>query len=107
MNRSPLFASLWLSIAFLHPAHAQQRKAPLPDIPEVLKSVNAAITDRPPAGATLSIDSKTPLTPQQWDAIAALHVRSFAFAGTALDDAGMARLVAMDPVAVALNGSPL
>jgi hypothetical protein len=107
MNRSPLFASLLVSLALLAAAHAQQKKAPLPEIPEVLKSVNAAITDRPPAGATLSIDSKTPLTPQQWDAIASLHVRSFAFAGTALDDAGMSRLVAMDPVAVALNGSSL
>jgi hypothetical protein len=107
MNRPPLFASLLLSLALLTSAQAQKKATPLPEIPEVLKPLNATLTERPPAGLTLTIDSKTPLTAEQWDAIAALHVRSFAFSGSALDDAGMARLVALDPVAVALNGSPL
>jgi hypothetical protein len=106
MNRSPLLASFLVSLALLTSAEAQ-KKTPVPEVPEVLKGVNATLADRPPAGLTLSIDSKTPLTPEQWDAIAALHVRAFAFAGAALDDAGMTRLVALDPVAVALNGSPL
>jgi hypothetical protein len=106
MNRSPLLASLLLSLALLTSAHAQ-KKATLPEVPEVLKALNATLADRPPVGLTLTIDSKTPLTAEQWDAIAAMHVRSFSFTGAALDDAGMARLVALDPVAVALNGSTL
>jgi hypothetical protein len=107
MNRSPLLALFLSGLVLATAAQAQKKASPLPELPEVLKAANAALADRPPAGVTLTIDSKTPLTPQQWDAIAGLHVRSFSFAGTALDDAGMARLVAMDPVAVALNGSPL
>jgi hypothetical protein len=107
MTRSPLLALFLSSSVLLTAGRAQQKTAPLPEIPEVLKAANASIADRSPAGLTLTIDSKTPLTPPQWDAIAALHVRSFAFAGSALDDAGMSRLLAMDPVAVALNGSPL
>ncbi len=106
MNRTPLLASLLLSLALLTSAQAQ-KKTPLPELPEALKALNATIADRPPVGVTLTIDSKTPLTAEQWDAIAGLHVRSFSFTGAALDDAGMARLVALDPVAVALNGSTL
>ena len=107
MNRSPLLASLFLGLVLLTAAEAQKKTTPLPEIPEVLKPLNATLAERPPLGVTLSIDSKTPLTPEQWDAIAALQVRSFAFTGAALDDAGMARLVALDPIAVALNGSTL
>lgn len=106
MIRSPLLASFLLSLALLTTTHAQ-KKAALPEVPELLKPLNATLAERPQIGMTLTLDSKTPLTGEQWDAIAALHVRSFAFSGSALDDAGMARLVAMDPVAVALNGSPL
>lgn len=106
MNRSPLLASLVLGCTLLTSTQAQQ-KAALPEVPPALKALNATVAERPPAGVTLTLDSKTPLTTEQWDAIAALHVRAFAFSGGALDDAGMARLVALDPVAVALNGSPL
>src|SRR3954467_320308 len=93
--------SLLITLAFLTAAQA----APLPEIPEVLKPLNATIADRKPVGPTLSMESKTPLTAEQWDAIAGLHLRSFSFSGAALDDAGMARLAALDPETVFINGS--
>src|SRR4051794_13986525 len=86
MNRSPLLASLLLSLALLTSAEAQKKATTPPEVPEVLKPLNATLTERPPAGLTLTIDSKTPLTAEQWDAIGTLHVRSFAFSGSALDD---------------------
>jgi len=53
----------------------------------------------------LTVDSKTPLSASQWDAIATLRARAFSFGGSALDDAGMARLVALNPEMVTVNGS--
>ena len=100
----PLRLPLLLSFAFLTTAQAAP-KAPAPEMPEVLKSVNVTIADKKPEGPTLSVDSKTPLSAAQWDAIAALHLRSFVFIGAALDDAGMQRLAKMNPVAVTINGS--
>ena len=82
-----------------------QTKAPIPSVPEALKAAKASIADRKPGGVTLSVESKTTLTAEQWDAIAALRLRSFVFAGASLDDAGMQRLAAMDPEAVTVNGS--
>ncbi len=107
MNRLVLLATFLFSLAFATDAHAQKKAAPLPEVPEVLKPLQATITDRPPAGLTLSVDSKTPISSEQWDAIAALHVRAFSFSGAALDDAGMQRLAALNPEVVALNGSPV
>lgn len=105
MPRLALPPSLLLALALLTPAHAQNKPAPLPDVPEVLKSAKATLADRKPDGLTLSVDSKSPLTAEQWDAIAALRARAFSFSGSALDDAGMARLVALNPVTVTVNGS--
>jgi hypothetical protein len=96
-----------ITAALLHAADAPKPAAPLPEIPEVLKPLQATIANRPPAGLTLTVDSKTPITSEQWDAIAGLHVRSFSFTGASLDDAGMQRLVALNPESVALNGSPI
>jgi hypothetical protein len=100
---SPL-ASLFLACTLLT-AHAQHKPAPLPELPEVLKSVKGTLADRRPVGLTLTVDSKTPLSASQWDAIATLSARAFSFGGSALDDAGMARLVVLNPEMVTVNGS--
>jgi hypothetical protein len=107
MSRLPLLASFLFSFALLTAARAQKATVPLPEVPEVLKPLKATIANRPPAGLTLTVESKTPISPEQWDAIAALHVRAFSFSGAALDDAGMQRLAALNPEAIALNGSPI
>lgn len=96
--------SLLFGIALSAAAQAQS-KTPLPEVPEILKPLKAAIAERKPDGLTLSVESKTPISNEQWDAIAALHLHAFAFAGLSLNDAGMERLVALDPVMVMINGS--
>ena len=100
---SPL-ASLFLACTLLI-AHAQNKPAPLPELPEVLKSVKGTLADRKPVGLILTVESKTPLSASQWDAIATLRARAFSFGGSALDDAGMVRLVALNPEMVTVNGS--
>ena len=100
----PSLLSVLLSFALSTAAHAVT-KAQLPEMPEVLKSVKGTLADKKPEGLTLSVDSKTPLSAAQWEAITALHLRSFVFIGSALDDSGMQRLVAMNPEAVTINGS--
>ncbi len=105
MTNAPLLPSLLLGFTLLTSAHAQNKSAPLPVVPEVLKSAKATLADRKPDGITLSVDSKTPLSAEQWDAITALHARAFSFSGSALDDAGMQRLVVLNPVMVTVNGS--
>ncbi|MEY4483043.1 MAG: hypothetical protein RL693_495 [Verrucomicrobiota bacterium] len=115
MIRSLLLSSFVLSFALLTTAHAQNKKAAapevkpaaMPEVPEILKPLNATITNRNPVGLTLTIESKVPLSAEQWNAIAALKLHSFSFTGAALDDAGMPRLAMMNPEAVALNGSSL
>jgi hypothetical protein len=101
---SPL-ASLFLACTLLTTARAQNKPAPLPELPEILKSVKGTLADRKPVGLTLTVDSKTPLSASQWDAIATLRARAFSFGGSALDDAGMARLAALNPEMVTVNGS--
>lgn len=105
MTRPSLLLSLLLGLTLLTTAHAQNKPAPLPDLPEVLKAANAMLADRKPVGLTLTVDSKTPLSAGQWEAIATLRARAFSFGGSALDDAGMARLVALNPEMVTVNGS--
>lgn len=105
MPHSQLLFSFVLGLTLLTTAHAQNKPAPLPDLPEVLKSANATLADRKPVGLTLTVDSKTPLSAGQWEAIATLRARAFSFGGSALDDAGMARLVALNPEMVTVNGS--
>lgn len=105
MTNAPLLPSLLLGFTLLTSIHAQNKSAPLPEVPEVLKSAKATLADRKPDGITLSVDSKTPLSAEQWDAITALHARAFSFSGSALDDAGMQRLVVLNPVMVTVNGS--
>ena len=105
MTNAPLLPSLILGFTLLTSVQAQNKPATPPEIPEVLKSAKATLTDRKPDGLTLSVDSKTPLSAEQWDAIATLQARGFSFSGSTLDDAGMQRLVALDPVTVTVNGS--
>ena len=105
MTRPSLLVSLLLGITLLATARAQNKLASLPELPEVLKSVKGTLADRKPVGLTLTVDSKTPLSASQWDAIATLRARAFSFGGSALDDAGMARLAALNPEMVTVNGS--
>ncbi len=105
MTHSALLPVLLLGTTLLTAAHAQNKPAPLPEVPAVLTSAKATLADRKPDGLTLSVDSKSPLNAPQWEAIAALRARAFSFSGAALDDAGMLRLVALDPVTVTVNGS--
>ncbi|MEO6785363.1 MAG: hypothetical protein ABI318_04445 [Chthoniobacteraceae bacterium] len=105
MIRSSLPVSFLLGFALLTAVHAQNNSAPLPEVPDVLKPAKAVLSEKKPGGLALSVDSKTPLSAGQWDAIAALHARSFSFSGAALDDSGMQRLVALNPEAVTVNGS--
>lgn len=78
-------------------APPQNKPAPLPEVPEILKPVGARIGTRKDGGITLTLNSTTPLTAAQWDAVAKLGVRSFNLQNAVSDDAGMARLAAMNP----------
>ena len=49
-DRVATVAAVILGFVFLTAAQAQKKATSLPEIPEVLKSLNASITDRPPAG---------------------------------------------------------
>ncbi len=104
IRSAALLAPFFFSLTLLTAAPAEN-KTPLPEVPEVLKAAKATLADKKPEGLSLSVESKTPLTAEQWEAIATLHARAFSFAGAALDDAGMQRLVALNPEAVTVNGS--
>ena len=71
-------------------------------VPAVLKAVQGTLI--PSKGElTLSVRSKTPLTPAQWDAVEVLKPKHLRFNGNALDDAGMDRLAKLDPITVGIN----
>ena len=57
--------SLLFSILLVSAAHAE--KPTLPAVPEALKPLKASITMRRDVGLTLSLQSDTPLTEEQWD----------------------------------------
>ena len=105
MNYSTLLASLLLSCTLQAAAPTPSKPAAQPEVPEILKPLKATLADRKPVGLTLAVESKTTLTAEQWDAITALRARAFSFGGLALDDAGMQRLVALNPEMVTINGS--
>jgi len=99
-----------LALLSLAPLLQAQSKTPaLPEVPEVLKDVKPTLSfyGAPGAGLTLNVTSPQPLTRVQWDAIASLHPKRFFFSGDALDDAGMAHLVPLDPDFVYVNKSLL
>lgn len=104
MMAKSLIVSFLFNVALLAVAHAEN-KASLPQVPEALSSTKASIAEKKPDGLTLTVESTTPLTAAQWQAIASLHLHSFVLAGQALDDAGVGRLGMMDPVMVTVNGS--
>jgi hypothetical protein len=82
-------------------------KPALPAVPEVLKPLKASISDRKDVGVTLSLQSDVPLTDEQWAAVESLHIRSFNLTNNVSDDAAMARLVNLDPVALQFAHSPM
>ena len=99
-----------LALLSLSPfVHAQNKAPALPEVPEVLKDVKPTLSfyGAPGQGLTLNVTSPQPLSPAQWDAIASLHPKRFFFSGDALDDAGMAHLVPLDPTFVYVNKSLL
>jgi len=98
----PLFLIGTLSLGSI----ASAQTAQLPDMPEVLKELKPTLASVKGA-LTLSVTSPQPLTAVQWDAIAALRPRHLRFNDNALDDAGMSRLVTIDPITVGINKSLL
>lgn len=90
---------------------------PLPDLPEILSSMRASPVSHPgEPGAELRwkngllemrLNSATPLTDAQWDAVASLKPRAFYFNHMALRDADMDRLIALDPVELYLRINPI
>ena len=98
----PLFLIGTLSLGSITSAQTPQ----LPDMPEVLKELKPTLASVKGA-LTLSVTSPQPLTAVQWDAIAALRPRHLRFNDNALDDAGMSRLVTIDPITVGINKSLL
>ncbi|MFM8470569.1 MAG: hypothetical protein ACKODH_11460 [Limisphaerales bacterium] len=83
-------------------------KPVIPEIPEILKSAKANVSNRADLGGlTLSLSSPTPLTDEQWSAIESLKVRAFIFSGKAGDDPAMSRVVKLDPTALQFFGSPM
>ena len=98
--------SILALLAFSPLIQAQNKPAPLPEIPEVLKETKPVLS-LVKGELSIAVTSTQPLTAAQWEAIAGLHPRRLSFAGKALDDAGMDRLVAMNPTYVGINGSLL
>lgn len=89
----------------------------LPELPAALKSVVVSPRSHPgEVGAQLGmkrglleirLNAASPLTPEQWDAVASLRPKVFHFNDQALRDEDMDRLVALDPVEISLRITPL
>lgn len=89
----------------------------LPELPEALRELapSKRSHDGTPAARLylkdgmlgISLSTQRSLTPAQWDAVASLHPRLFAFNDQALCDGDMDRLVALDPLSVSLRITPL
>ena len=96
-------------LSFAPLVHAQNKAPALPEMPEALKNLKPTLSfyGAPGTGLTLNVTSPQPLTPVQWEAIASLHPKRFFFSGDALDDAGMSKLVPLDPTFVYVNKSLL
>ena len=90
-----------VAILFLASCLTAHAATPL-EVPEVLRETGATFSSDK-GQITFSVRSKTPLTPAQWDAIEAAKPKRVMFHGNALDDAGMVRLVRVDPVVVFIN----
>jgi hypothetical protein len=112
--------ALFFLISLCLPLAALSQKSPpvpLPDLPEVLAIMRASPLSHPgEPGAELRwkggvlemrLNSATPLTDAQWDAVASLKPRAFYFNHMALRDSDMDRLVALDPVELYLRINPI
>lgn len=98
-------------------AFAKPPKDPLPELPAVLQEVRPSPRSHEgDHGAQLilkhgllgiQLNSKTPLTPEQWDAVASLRPQAFFFNDATLRDEDVDRLVALDPVEISLRIVPL
>lgn len=84
------------------PTVLAEKKAVLQEVPTILKEADAQLSTTNGA-FTISLRSKSPLTGAQWDAIDSIKPRHLRFNGNALDDAGMVRLVKLDPITVGIN----
>ena len=106
MNSSTLRIASFVIISACATLAFAQGKAPLPPTPDALKDVKPVL-GMVKGDLSVAVTSAHPLTEAQWDAIASLHARHFSFADNALDDAGVDRLIAMDPLSVSINKSLL
>jgi hypothetical protein len=97
--RIPLLLTL-LFCAFV--ANAGETKPALPAIPDALKSANARMSNSL-GQPTLSINSDETLTDDQWAAIKSVPVKAYGFGGKCLDDAGMAKLAALNPEGLSME----
>ncbi|MEI7780361.1 MAG: sulfatase [Planctomycetota bacterium] len=96
---------------------AARMKQPLPELPAVLRPIQPSPrSHHGEKGAELlmkngllgiRLNSKTPLTPEQWEAVASLQPRAFHFNDAALRDEDMDRLIALDPMEISLRIVPL
>jgi hypothetical protein len=101
-----LILAIVLGISLVSAANAET-KPTLPAVPEVLKPAKGAISMRTQVGLTLSLDSMTPLTEEQWSAVESLHIRSFMLSNNVSDDAAMARFLKLNPIALQFSHSPM
>jgi hypothetical protein len=119
---SPLIFLLPCIYAALPLLSAQTAKAAtspgvLPELPEPLRDLEPSKRDHPGTPAArlffkdgllgIGLSTQKPLNEAQWEAIAALRPKFFAFNDKALCDGDMDRLVGLDPVRVALRIIPL
>lgn len=119
---TPLFIFASCAFLALTPVCPRANAAPpqqleIPELPEALRELAPSKRDHPGTPAArlyrkdgllgIGLSTQKPLTPAQWDAVASLNPRLFAFNDQSLSDGDMDRLVALDPVSVALRITPL
>lgn len=107
---------LWICVSPLAQAAPPVRPEP-PELPEALRDLAPSKRNHEGTPAArlyikdgmlgISLSTQKPLTPAQWDAVATVRPRLFAFNDQALSDNDMDRLVALDPWSVALRITPL
>lgn len=100
-------------------AIAAPPKQPLPELPAVLQQIRPSPRSHEGENGAhffvkngllgIKLNSKTPLTAEQWDAVGAIQPRpqAFHFNDATLRDEDMDRLVALDPVEISLRIVPV
>lgn len=94
--------SMLFTLLFCVFANAGEPKPALPPVPDALKSANARMSNSL-GQPTLSINSDETLTDDQWAAIKSVPVKAYGFGGKCLDDAGMAKLAALNPEGLSME----